>query len=269
MEQAGIQWGSVMGTPLLLELRGAVAVVRLNEPATLNALSPGIKAGMLRVASEVLPDPDVRALLITGTGRAFCAGVDVRSLHERASVPTLRWMQTSYDWVRRLLMCDKPIVTAVNGVAAGAGFALALFGDIVCAADDARFKAAFAGIGAAPDFGLGYLLPRAVGTVRARDILLLNEEVPAQAALEMGLVSRVFPAAELEERALELAERLAAGPTVAHGLAKRLVARAHDLTLDAFLEREALAQLTAIGSEDFSEGIAAFRAKRKPVFHGR
>lgn len=270
MEQAGMQGGRWNGTPsLLVERHGGVAVVRLNEPASLNALSAGIKAGMVGMVAEVLPDPAVRALLITGTGRAFCAGGDVRAMDERASVPVLRRMQASHDWVRRLLTWDKPIVTAVNGVAAGAGFALALFGDIVCAADDARFKAAFSGIGAAPDFALGYMLPRAVGTVRARDILLLNEEVPAKAALEMGLVSRIFPAAELEARALELAERLAAGPTIAHGLAKRMVARAHDLTLEAFLEQEALAQITAFGSEDFAEGVAAFRGKRRPVFQGK
>ena len=160
------------------------------------------------------------------------------------------------------------MLTAVNGVAAGAGLSLALMGDIVCAASDARFKAGFPNVGAAPDLAVAYTLSRAVGATRAKDILLTNRDVPAEEAFRLGFVSHLFAPEELFDRTLELATGLAAGP-YSLGLTKRLIARAHETTLDAFLEDEAHAQTVAFGSDDFKEGVAAFRGKRKPVFNGR
>lgn len=252
-----------------LERRGHVGVLTLNEPASLNALSQGIKTGLATMAATWLPDPEIRAIVITGEGRAFCAGGDLRTMDDRATVTVRRRMQASHDWVARLLTSEKPILTAVNGVAAGAGFSLALMGDIVCAADDAKFKAGFPGIGAVPDLAIAHILPRAVGAVRAKDILLSNREVSAEEALRLGFVARLFPAGELMAKTMELAQDLAAGPAVSFGLTKRLVAKAHETSLEAFLEEEAHAQTVAFGSEDFAEGVAAFRAKRKPVFSGK
>jgi 2-(1,2-epoxy-1,2-dihydrophenyl)acetyl-CoA isomerase len=253
---------------VLLERMGAVALVRLNEPRTLNALSGGIKDGLSAAIDALTAEPAVRAIVLTGEGRAFCAGGDIRAMDDRAPVDVRRRMQGAHDWVLRLLTSEKPVLTAVNGIAAGAGFSLALFGDIVCAAEDTRFKAGFPGLGAVPDLALAYLLPRAIGAIRAKDILLTNEDIPAASAQAMGFVSRVFPAAELVARTLELAQRLAAGPAVSLGLTKRLVARSHELPLEAFLEAEAFAQMTAFASPDFAEGVAAFKAKRKPTFGG-
>lgn len=253
---------------MIVEARGAVALLRMNEPRTLNALSGSLKQGFIDAVNQVTSDPGVRAIVLTGEGRAFCAGGDIRSMDQRESVAVRRRMQASHDWVLRLLTCEKPILTAVNGVAAGAGFSMALFGDIVCAADNATFKAGFPGLGAAPDLAIAYFLPRAVGATRAKDILLTNEVIPAVRAYEMGFVSRIFPADELLERTLELATQLAAGPSVSLGLTKRLVARAHELPLEAFLEQEAYAQATAFGSRDFDEGVKAFREKRKATFQG-
>lgn len=251
-----------------LERTGAVALIRLNEPTSLNALSPTVKAGLAAAITQVIGDDAVRAIVLTGEGRAFCAGGDLRAMDERTGVAMRRRMQATHDWVLRLLTCEKPILTAVNGVAAGAGFSLALFGDIVCAADDARFKAGFPGVGAVPDLALAYMLPRAVGALRAKDILLTNEDISAVEAHRMGFVCRLYRGSELLERTLELAARLASGPSVSFGLTKRLVARAHDMSLEAFLEAEAFAQATAFGSADFAEGVSAFLARRPAVFRG-
>ena len=253
---------------MIVERHGPVALLRMNEPRTLNALSGPLKQGFIEAVPQITTDPSVRAIVLTGEGRAFCAGGDIRSMDQRETVAVRRRMQTTHDWVQRLLTCEKPILTAVNGVAAGAGFSLALFGDIVCAADDATFKAGFPGLGAAPDLAIAYFLPRAVGATRAKDILLTNEVVPAARGYEMGFVSRLFPADQLLERTMELATQVANGPTVSLGLTKRLVARAHELPLEAFLEQEAYAQMTAFGSADFDEGVKAFREKRKAAFRG-
>jgi 2-(1,2-epoxy-1,2-dihydrophenyl)acetyl-CoA isomerase len=248
---------------------GAVAEIVLNEPQSMNALSAGIKAGLEANLPVLLNDPAVRAIILTGTGRAFCAGGDIRAMDDRGAVSVQGRMERSYRWLVPLLNAGKPIVTAINGAAAGAGLSLALSGDIVIASRDARFKAGFPGLGAVADLGLGYTLTRAVGHVRASDILLTNREVSADEAFAMGLASRLVDAADLMATARQVAADLAAGPTVSLGMTKRLLRRAYDLPLEAFLEEEGLAQVLCFGSEDFAEGVAAFKGKRKPDFRGR
>src|SRR5262245_23121061 len=254
---------------VLVKREGAVAIVTLNEPRTLNALSASIKAGIEQHLLPLLGEPSVRAIVITGEGRGFCAGGDIRAMNQHGSVAVRDRLRRSHRWLVPLLSTDKPIITAINGVAAGAGFSLALTGDIAVAASTARFKAGFPGIGAVPDLGLAYALPRTVGMLRAKDILLPNREIAADEALAMGLVSRVVAPEALRETALSIAADLARGPTVAFGLAKSLLQRGYALSLDGYLEAEAMAQAIAFGSDDLAEGVAAFRAKRKPSFQGK
>lgn len=253
-----------------LERDGGVALLRLNEPQTMNALSWTIKAGFETYIPQLLTDPDVRVIVITGAGRAFCAGGDIRSMQSDRSTTAVRArMAKTHAWLSALMSTDKPVITAVNGAAAGAGLSLALVGDVVLAAEDARFRAGFAGIGASPDLGLMRTLPRAVGVPRAMELLMSNRDVPASEALAMGLVSRLIPADKLVEEAMAFARKLAAGPAMCFAMMKQLGRRSFDASLDAFLEAESAAQCLAFGSADFAEGVAAFLEKRKPNFGGR
>jgi len=252
-----------------VERNGAVATLVLNEPRSMNAMSAGIKAGIEDNLPGLLADPLVRAIVITGTGKAFCAGGDIRSMDDRGTLSVKTRMTRSYRWLIPLLTADKPIICAVNGAAAGAGLSLALTGDIILASRDARFKAGFPGLGAAADLGLAYTLPRAIGYQRASDILLTNREVSADEAHAMGLAARLTDPEALMATAMETARALAAGPTVSLALTKRLLRRAYELPIEGFLEFEAMSQVVAFGSEDFDEGVAAFKGKRKPDFRGR
>ena len=246
-----------------------MAVLRLDDPSAMNALSPAVKAGMEANVPRLVADAAVRCLVITGEGKAFCAGGDIRSMGQgqRAPLAVRERVARGHDWTRMLLEHEKPVVAMVNGAVAGAGLSLMLMADIVIASDAATFRAGFPALGAVPDLGLAYTLPRAVGFLRAKELLMTNRQVlPAEAAA-IGLVNRVVPAQELESHAMALAAQLADGPW-SLGLTKTLMKRAYDDTLESFLEGEAMAQAMAFASEDFAEGVEAFMGKRKAVFKG-
>lgn len=255
-----------MSQALIVERHGAVTVFRMNDPASRNALSFEMKQGFIENVPAFLADESQRCLVITGAGGVFCAGGDIRTMTGDRSATTVRKrMASTHEWLSQLMNCERPIITAVNGPAVGAGLSFAVLGDIVLSSDDAYFMGGFSKLGAAPDLGLAYTLTRAVGAQRAKDILLTGRKVLPDEALAMGMVSRVVPAAELESQALELAQQLAAGPSVSLGLTKLLVNSAFRSPAE-FLEIEAFSQATAFGSTEFDEGVKAFLGKRKPVF---
>ena len=257
---------------------GAVTVVRLNRPDTRNALTVELKVALRDALEEVADDPLVRAVVLASSGPAFCVGQD---LHEHAEAlgageggaPSADALSTVAEHYNRiaaaLATMPKPVVAAVNGTCVGAGLGFALACDLRVAAAGTRFATAFAGIGFGGDSGLSGTLAHAVGASRATELLMLGEPFTAEAARDWGLVREVVPAAEVDDAAIALAERLAAGPTLAYAEIKRAVALGTVSPLRAVLEHEAAAQARLGSTADHRGAVQAFLAKEKPTFLGR
>lgn len=255
-----------------LERHGSVAVLRLNDPSAMNALSPAVKKGMETNVSLVLADASVRAIVITGAGKAFCAGGDIRSMRDpqaRAAPAVRTRMQATHVWSRALLDGDKPVVAAVNGAAVGGGLALALLADIVIASTDAYFMSGYSKLGALPDLGVLQTLPWAIGSLRAKEMILLNRRYTAEEAVGIGLANRAVAPDALMREALAVAQELADGPGPMLTMSKVMMKRAYESSVEEFFEREAIAQGVAFGSAAFDEGVDAFLNKRRPNFAGK
>jgi 2-(1,2-epoxy-1,2-dihydrophenyl)acetyl-CoA isomerase len=257
---------------LLVERRHQVATITLNRPDAYNALTLALGRELFHAVLDVDDDADVRCIVITGRGKAFCAGGDVKEFADnlpRIGVLVKELTTYMHGAISRLCRSEKPVVMAVNGVAAGGGFSLALSGDIVLAAESARFTMAYTKIGATPDGSSSYFLPRLVGFRRAMELYLTNRALSAREALDWGLVTRVVADAELPAAGDALARELAAGPTKAFGGAKRLFHQATAESLETQMELEAQAIAASGRTEDFRAGVTAFAAKRSPTFQGR
>jgi len=261
-----------MPQPILVAVEAGVQTITLNRPERLNAFNPEM-LGLLREAlARAGDDGAVRAVLLTGAGRGFCAGQDLseRDVGGDAAIDLSVTIESLYNpLLRRMHALPKPIVCAVNGVAAGAGANVALACDLVLAARSASFIQAFARIGLVPDSGGTWVLPRLVGRARAAGLALLGDKLAAENAASWGLIWKAVDDDKLMDEAGALARGLAAGPTRAYGLIKRALDAAENNTLDAQLELERDLQRKAGLTEDFREGVAAFMEKRKPNFKGR
>jgi 2-(1,2-epoxy-1,2-dihydrophenyl)acetyl-CoA isomerase len=252
---------------VLTERDGAVLTITLNRPDKLNALDAAMHAA-LRDALREAEDAEVRAVVVTGAGRGFCVGQDLSEFGERPDIrDALRGRY--HPNVRAIRALEKPVIAAVNGPAAGAGFSLACACDLRIAADSAMFVPAFINIGLVPDAGGAFFLQRLLGTARAFELMSSGRRLSAQEAKEWGLVSEVVPADDLPARAAEVARTYAALPTRGVALTKQLFDYAERSSLDETLEREADLQAQATQTEDFAEGVAAFLEKRDPTFTGR
>lgn len=257
--------------PLIAETSGGVAVLTLNRPQVLNAFNEALLMALAAALREAQDDPGVGAVIITGAGRAFCAGQDLQSRREtfeRGDVPHLgAGLRERYrPIVMRIRTMEKPVIAALNGVAAGAGCGLALACDLRTASSEASLMLAFARVGLAFDTGSSFFLPRIIGLGRAFEMALTGDPVPAAEAERIGLVNHVFPPDELLPRTRALAERFAQGATEALGLIKRDLNRALSVDLETALEYEAHQQEIAGRSSDFREGVMAFVEKRPPRF---
>ena len=246
-----------------------VATITLNRPDALNALTVPMKLALLAAFRRVERDAGVRAVILTGAGRAFCAGQDLRERLQPEAAPLGVEVRERYNPIIRAMRgLSKPIVGAINGVAAGAGASLAMACDIRIASEVASFALAFGRVGLVPDSGATWFLPRLVGATRAAELALLNDPVSAADAVRLGLVGRVVPADQLDSEARSIAGRLAAGAPRAMALTKRALNATWDRDLDAALDYEAHLQDMAGRSKDHAEGLAAFLEKRAPRFTG-
>lgn len=258
---------------LAVEHRSGVAWLVLNRPDSLNSLDTGLKEALVAALGAAAEDPAVRAVALTGSGRGFCVGQDLRELagaYRAGQAPDFAAVLERHyaPTIRLLAGMPKPTVAVVNGVAAGAGLSLALACDLRLAAADSRFRLAFAGIALIPDAGATWHLPRLVGLSRAMEIALLGDWVDAGEALRIGLVNRVFATDELATRAEEVLAALASGPTLAFARTKALLRANLQANLDSALTAEAEAQAASGQTKDHLEGVTAFLEKRPPSFQG-
>jgi 2-(1,2-epoxy-1,2-dihydrophenyl)acetyl-CoA isomerase len=257
---------------ILVSLDGGVLTVTLNRPDKLNAFNPEMHQQLRKALERALDEAAVRAVLLTGAGRGFCAGQDLseRNLSADAPIDLSVSLGSHYNpLVRRLRELPKPIVCAVNGVAAGAGANIALACDLVIAARSASFVQSFARLGLVPDSGGTWLLPRLAGSARAMGLALLGEKLSAEQAEHWGLIWKVVEDASLMDEAVSLAKALAAGPTRGYGLVKKALNASWGNSLDAQLDLERDVQREAGLTQDYREGVAAFMQKRKPEYKGK
>jgi 2-(1,2-epoxy-1,2-dihydrophenyl)acetyl-CoA isomerase len=252
--------------PVLTEKIGAVAVVTLNRPDKLNAIDMPLRLALADAIEAADRDTSVRAVVLTGAGKAFCSGGDITSMERMAPEEALERAQLAQRVIRAIWSTDKPVIAAVEGAAYGAGAALAAACDRVVAARDTRFATTFTSVGLAGDMGAYVSLPARVGVARARQMLMLPKPIPAEEALSIGLVDALAEPGAALAAALQDASRLAAAPARALGVIKSLLAVAPGLSPFNVLDREAAHQAALFGSDDFAEGIAAFREKRHAVF---
>jgi 2-(1,2-epoxy-1,2-dihydrophenyl)acetyl-CoA isomerase len=259
---------------IAFELDGGVATATLNRPQRLNAIDRDMWAGLIELGRWVSESSEVRCLVLTGAGRAFCSGADLAAAaagegaagEERHLVDQMRRTAEAALAVHGI---PQPVVAKLNGVAAGAGANLALAADLVVASEEASFIQVFARRGLSVDFGGSWVLPRLVGLHRAKQMALLADVVDAAEAERIGLVNRVVPHELLDEAVAEWAGRLAAGPPIALAATKRLLNAGISSSLDQALEAETMVQAVNFGTEDVAEAVAAFLDKREPEFRGR
>ncbi|HWK21494.1 MAG TPA: enoyl-CoA hydratase/isomerase family protein [Ureibacillus sp.] len=258
---------------ILIETKDGVRTLTLNRPERLNAVNDTLSKEIILAISEASNDDDVRVIVITGSGRGFCSGLDLtdsakRSLDEQTRSQKLDELGWVGHQALGIVQCDKPVIAAINGTAAGAGFALALACDLRFMSATAKVTAGYIRRGLSPDAGMSYFLPRLVGQTRAAELILTGRDINSDEAERIGLVNGVFAEEEFLEQVIIFAKELAEGPPVAMTFSKRLLTSSPDTDLTTILKQEYALIKQCFGTKDVQEGIRAFAEKRKPVFRG-
>ena len=257
---------------ILLKKEEAVGTIVLNRPKALNPVNKKTAQEISAALEDLKADPNIRSVILTGAGKAFSAGGDIREIENYTAQETMKFRD--FKLVVKKMILDirntpKPVITAVNGLAYGVGFSLALSADVVLASENAGFCQVFVKIGLVPDGGSTFFLPRLIGFARSFPLVFSGDPISAKEALALGLVSKVVPPDKLEEEAIALARKLAQGPTRAMGLAKELMYAGMERTLSEQLDEEASVQCLCRLTRDHQEGLQAFHEKRSPRFEGR
>lgn len=255
---------------IIAEIQDKIGFIRLNRPDVFNSFNRQMALECQAALDDFAANPNVRAIVITGNGKAFCAGQDLKEVTDPDNNPGfMTILEEHYNpIIRRIRAIEKPIVAAVNGVAAGAGANIALACDIVLASENASFIQAFSKIGLIPDSAGTFFLPRLIGFQKASALAMLGDKVSAIEAERIGMIYHVFPADEFEAAYLQTAKKLSEMPTLALGLTKRLLNQSLTNNLEAQLSAESDLQIQAGSSNDYKEGVTAFVEKRKPEFKG-
>lgn len=254
---------------LVKEMHGKVLVLTLNRPDSLNAFSPKMIAGLTKEMKEAGKNPDVRAIVLTGAGRAFSAGGDVKSMGSNQPVDVYEHLGKMNECILAIKAVEKPVIAAVQGFAAGAGFNLALACDLIIASDDSKFALSFSQVGLISDGGGSYFLPRLVGPYLAKQFFFSAEPIPAERLYQLGVINKIVPLAELNDEVMRYAGLLSIGPSQAYGQMKKMIDYSFTATLEDVLERERMTQIMMVATEDHQEGIQAFKEKRRPQFTGK
>lgn len=256
-------------SPILFDMEGAVAIVRLNRPKQLNVLNVPLARGLVAALDVAAENEAIRAVVLSGTGRSFCAGGDLSLFHgDLSAAPQAaeELIGLFHTALRGIALMPKPVIAAVHGPVAGGGFSLAVGCDLVVASEDASFLSAYTKLGTSPDGGLTSTLTQLIGRRRALDMILTNERIDAKTALAWGLVNRVVPAGEAEAAAIALGRTFETASAATTAAVKRLVGEATHASFDAQLDAEEASFVTRAGTADFREGIGAFIERRAPKF---
>lgn len=253
---------------VLYQTGGGVASIRLNRPDSLNSLNRQLVEDLGSALKKAREDSEIRCVVLTGAGRGFCAGADLTEAVGNSGDVSAVLRERYNPVIMSIQEMEKPVIAAVNGVAAGAGCNMALACDLVIAAESASFLQAFVKIGLVPDAGGSYFLPRLVGSKKAMEMVLLGEKISAAEALRLGMINRVVPDSEFEAEAARLAATISSGPRC-QGMIKKMFGQSPEMDLGDCLSMEADFQAKAAATEDFAEGVSAFLQKRKAQFKGK
>jgi len=254
---------------LLEEKIGGTYILYLNKPEVRNALVMEMRLELLDALERAEKDEDIKCIVLTGNGKAFSAGGDLSALKEIGLIEGRKRLQQSHPLLMKMLEIEKPIIAAVNGAAAGAGFSLTLLCDLIIASDEAFFVQSFVNVGLIPDFAAIHFLPMLIGPQRAKELMFLGDRITAEEAHKLGIVNQVVPAESLLEESIILAQKLAKKSPISIGMTKKIMNQHVNAQLKILLELEAQAQGICFQTEDFKEGVTAFFEKRPPVFTGK
>ncbi|MBB6452452.1 2-(1,2-epoxy-1,2-dihydrophenyl)acetyl-CoA isomerase [Salirhabdus euzebyi] len=254
---------------LLIQKNNGVMSLTLNRPESLNAFSPEMINGLKAAIQDAKSDDTIRVLVLSGAGRSFSAGGDVKTMGESTPMTTYDHIGKLNELVVLMVDLEKPIIAAVHGFAAGAGFNLALACDMVLAAEDSKFVLSFSKVGLISDGGGLYFLPRIIGPYRAKELLFNAEPITAEEAYSLGIVNHIYPLVDFQSKVEQFTAKLANGPSKAFGFIKKIANESLHSSLDEVLELERITQATVVTTEDHKEGVKAFKEKRHPNFKGK